>query len=196
MLTLLQWPTINGEKPHTLPYEEKEWCQPIVTMHHVGAEEVSDLYAFEQERNFSNPMRIKDLYHRFVKDNLMAKREDWDNLSGNVHYLNSSSFDYSADELAKAKTEDLSALELLAHQSFDDCRRACNSLQECFQFRFWHGICAISHSIKHGHPTKQEPEAHWRSLSGWNVKRINEWAEAHNDCEDVNFPIQDGWMEP
>ncbi|KAM4059198.1 glycosyltransferase family 31 protein [Hirsutella rhossiliensis] len=188
------WPTINGEKPHTLPYAKKEWCQPIVTMHHAGAEEVSELYAFEKERDFSYPMRIKDLYHRFVKDQLMARRDDWDNLSDNVFYLNSSAYEYLDWEKKKAKTENLSALEMLAHESFDDCRRACHSLPECLQFRFYHGICAISHTIKHGHPTKQEPYQHWRFMSGWNVKRIEEWVEEHDDCGEVEFPIEDSWL--
>lgn len=64
----MQWPTINGEKPHSLPYARNQWCQPLVTMHHASAEEVSEIYAFEKERNFSHPMRIKDMYHRFIKD--------------------------------------------------------------------------------------------------------------------------------
>ncbi|KND94347.1 hypothetical protein TOPH_01254 [Tolypocladium ophioglossoides CBS 100239] len=141
------WPTINGEKPHTLPYAADEWCQPIVTMHHASAQEVSEIYAFEQERNFSYPMRIKDLYHRFVEDRLRAARDDWDNLSDDVFYLNSSASDYDDWELKRAKKENLSALEMAAHQSFDDCRRACQSLDECFQYRFHNGICAISYTI-------------------------------------------------
>ncbi|PHH85560.1 hypothetical protein CDD83_244 [Cordyceps sp. RAO-2017] len=188
------WPTINGEKPHTLPYADNAWCQPIVTMHHVGAEEVSDLYAFERERNFSQPMRIRDVYHRFVKDQLTATRDDWDNLSDNVFFLNASAYQYADWELQRAKKEDLSALELVAHQSFDDCRRACQSMEKCLQFRFYHGICAISDSIKHGHPTKKEEDQHWQYQSGWNLRRIEEWVAAHDDCGAVQFPIRDGWL--
>ncbi|CAJ2512082.1 Uu.00g077070.m01.CDS01 [Anthostomella pinea] len=35
------WPTINGEKPHTIPFRSQQWCQPIVTMHHMDPEEMS-----------------------------------------------------------------------------------------------------------------------------------------------------------
>ncbi|POR31724.1 Uncharacterized protein TPAR_08046, partial [Tolypocladium paradoxum] len=188
------WPTINGEKPHTLPYAADEWCHPIVTMHHASAQEVSEIYAFEQERNFSYPMRIKDLYHRFVEDRLRATRDDWDNLSDNVFYLNSSASNYADWELKRAKQENLSALEMAAHQSFDDCRRACQSLDKCFQYRFRNGICAISHTIKHGNPTKKEKEERWAYRSGWNVKRIQEWVKAHDSCGDVEFPIKTGWL--
>lgn len=189
-----QWPTINGEKPHTLPYSDKEWCQPIATMHHAAAEEVSGLHAFERGRNFSSPLRIKDLFHRFVRPHLMARRDDWDNLSDHVFYLNKSAYHYSDYERGKAKEGDLSALELLAHQSFDDCRRACYSLDDCLQFRFYHGICSTSHSIKHGHPTKEEPDRHWQYLSGWNMKRINDWVAAREDCGAVEFPFKDAWL--
>ena len=44
------WPHINGEKPSTLPYGENHWCQPVITMHHLTAQEVSAVWNFEQER--------------------------------------------------------------------------------------------------------------------------------------------------
>lgn len=139
-------------------------------------------------------MRIKDLYHRFVEDRLRATRDDWDNLSDNVFYLNSSASNYADWELSRAKQQDLSALEMAAHNSFEDCRRACHSLDECFQYRFRNGICAISHTIKHGNPTKKEKEERWAYKSGWNVKRIREWVKAHDNCGDVEFPIKKGWL--
>ncbi|KAJ6441810.1 glycosyltransferase family 31 protein [Purpureocillium lavendulum] len=186
----LQWPTINGEKPHTLPYAENEWCQPIVTMHHAGAQEVSDIYAFEKGRNFSDPLRIKDLYHEFVEDQLVVSRNDWNNLSDDVFYLNRSASSYSDWELGRAKKGDLSALEAAAHRSFDDCRKACDGDQTCLQYRFWNGICSFSKTIKHGSPTKLESEAWWRYKSGWNIKRIKEWVAAHDTCGSVDFPIK------
>ena len=44
------WPMINGEKPTTLPYGQKHWCEPILTMHHMNAEEISTMWQFEQTR--------------------------------------------------------------------------------------------------------------------------------------------------
>ena len=44
------WPMINGEKPSTLPFAENHWCQPVLTMHHLTAQEVSQVWNFEQER--------------------------------------------------------------------------------------------------------------------------------------------------
>ena len=44
------WPMLNGEKPLTLPFGENQWCQPFITMHHMTAQEVSQVWTFQQKR--------------------------------------------------------------------------------------------------------------------------------------------------
>jgi hypothetical protein len=44
------WPTINGEPPSTIPFDNDHWCQPVVTMHHVSPVEAQQLGNFEQQR--------------------------------------------------------------------------------------------------------------------------------------------------
>ncbi|EFZ01365.2 glycosyltransferase family 31 protein [Metarhizium robertsii ARSEF 23] len=187
------WPVINGEKPHTIPYAEDEWCQPIVTMHHVVAEDISDLYAFEKERKFKKMLRIKDLYHKFMSPELVEARPDWDNLSEDVYYLNSTRAEYDEWDLAKAKTENLSDAEADAYKSFDDCKKACLSMTNCFQFRYQNSICGISHKIKHGKPAKKGNDDSKRYMSGWNVENIKKWVEEQGDCDKHNFkwPVSD-----
>lgn len=188
-----QWPVINGEKPHTIPYAEDEWCQPIVTMHHVVAEDISDLYAFEKERKFKKMLRIKDLYHKFMSPELVEARPDWDNLSEDVNYLNSTRAEYDEWDLAKAKTDNLSDAEADAYKSFDDCKKACLSMANCFQFRYQNSICGISHKIKHGKPAKKGNDDSKRYMSGWNVENIKKWVEEQGDCDKHNFewPVSD-----
>jgi hypothetical protein len=45
------WPTVNGEKPSTLPFGPTHWCQPVVTMHHADSYEMNQLANFELTRN-------------------------------------------------------------------------------------------------------------------------------------------------
>jgi hypothetical protein len=45
------WPTVNGEKPTTLPFGPTHWCQPVVTMHHADPHEMNQLVNFELSRN-------------------------------------------------------------------------------------------------------------------------------------------------
>jgi hypothetical protein len=44
------WPTINGEKPITLPFGPTHWCQPLVTMHHAQPNEMNQIQHFEASR--------------------------------------------------------------------------------------------------------------------------------------------------
>lgn len=44
------WPSINGESPSTIPFNDKHWCQPVVTLHHMSSEEVQTFYQFEARR--------------------------------------------------------------------------------------------------------------------------------------------------
>lgn len=54
------WPILQGETPATIPFGggpdngARHWCQPVVTMHHISATEVSELWRYELER--SDPM--------------------------------------------------------------------------------------------------------------------------------------------
>jgi hypothetical protein len=45
------WPTVNGEKPSTLPFGPTHWCQPVVTMHHADPHEMNQIVNFELSRN-------------------------------------------------------------------------------------------------------------------------------------------------
>ncbi|KAL7934835.1 glycosyltransferase family 31 protein [Trichoderma chlorosporum] len=184
------WPTINGEKPFTIPYSEAEWCQPIATMHHVGSEELSNLYAFERERNFTFPMRIKDLYHRFVAPQLAPVRPDWDNMSDDVLYLNTSSTMCDDDQLSKAKTKHLSHLEAMAHLSFDNCRAACHADKKCLQYRFHQGICGFRRSIILGSPKPKDDDELNMWMSGWDIDKIQAWVRKHKSCSrKIDWPL-------
>ena len=191
-LTFWQWPTINGEKPSTLEFREEQWCQPIATMHHIGSEEVSDFDAFEQARNFSAPMRVRDIYHQFLEPHLTEVRVDWDNGSQDETFLDPESGKHSEEEIEAAKKDDLTPLEKKAHLSFRDCREACVASNDCFQFRFHNSICGIHRSIKHGEPTKREWNEEERSMSGWDVAKIKAWVKSHDKCGAIQWPDLSG----
>lgn len=183
-----QYPAINGDKPHTIPYSEDLWCHPIATMHHVSPQDVNDLATFERERGFSGPLRIKDIYKRFIQPHMVPHRDDWDNLSDDELYLNSSSRKYDKGELDRAKTKDLTPLEESAHESFEACQKACESLDRCFQYRFHNGICFIGKKIRHGEPKKPTKIVDKQYKSGWNMDKITQWVEAHEHCDGVKWP--------
>lgn len=178
----------------TISYDKDIWCQPLVSLHHVGAEEINDLHTLERDREFAGTLRIKDLYHRFIEPYIAASRADWDNWSDDVLYLNRSSQTYKHEkwELEKAKKDNLSESELQAHESFDHCRTACLSLDDCLQFRFYKGVCSVGHALRHGSAKKRDNENSEQMMSGWNVPRVQQWIENQGDCgEPLKWPVED-----
>ncbi|CRK13882.1 hypothetical protein BN1723_010153 [Verticillium longisporum] len=191
------WPTINGEKPFTLPFGPNQWCHPIVTMHHMNSEEISTFWEYESRRYAAQDMpstppalRIKDIYHEFVKPRLHDSIDDWHNLSSDRFYFveTPGGRQFGDHEKGRVKTEKLTELEKRAHLSFDDCRAACEEITGCFQFHFDDGLCAVSWSFKMGHPIKKKDEDRKRMRSGWNMNRINAFIEQAGDCGNVKWP--------
>ncbi|KAI1085139.1 glycosyltransferase family 31 protein [Whalleya microplaca] len=125
------WPMINGEKPSTLPYGPGHWCEPILTMHHMNAEEISTVWQFEQTRKTDNVLLIKDLYDGLIRPKMQVSRENWDNLSDDVCYLNP---DPGAQQRAdtqsrerQKKESDLNSVEKEAWRSWEHCAKVCAS---------------------------------------------------------------------
>ncbi|KAL2755361.1 glycosyltransferase family 31 protein [Sodiomyces alcalophilus JCM 7366] len=207
----LQWPTINGEKPFTLPFQAKHWCQPIVTMHHMNSEEISSFWEYEWQR-FANPalspsspdhppppLRIRDIFHDFVKPRLTAIRRDWDNLSDDRFYLDQAAPPgapghgraFEDWEVDRAKKKHLSPREKVAHASWQKCRDACDEEPKCFQYRWQNGLCGLSWSFKLGAPAAKGEEEAAAFTSGWNMRRIKRFLEEMDGCDEVSWPKVD-----
>ncbi|KAK4185432.1 hypothetical protein QBC35DRAFT_439459 [Podospora australis] len=198
------WPTINGEKPTTLPYGPSHWCHPIVTMHHMNSEEIERFWNFERERarrkaqspaDTQRPLLIRDIYYEYVAPKLNETRKDWDNLSENQFYL-SDDVEYDDWMSGRIKPKDqYNEEEKNAHLSFEDCGRACKSLgpDECFQWRYKDGTCGFSNSFLLGHPVEKETEEKDRWISGWDMEKIDAWVERHATCDDIRWPKVKGW---
>ncbi|RYP64962.1 hypothetical protein DL771_008531 [Monosporascus sp. 5C6A] len=125
------WPLFNGEKPSTLPYGPGHWCEPILTMHHMNAEEISNVWQFEQTRKTDRPVMIRDLYHAFMAPKMQIQRSDWDNLSDDVCYVNP---DPEAQQRAEGferdrqkKESEMSDVEKEAWKSWENCAKVCES---------------------------------------------------------------------
>lgn len=203
------FPTINGRKPFTLPFGPRQWCQPIATLHKLNSEEVASIWDFEQRRlaNHSGPVStlppllIKDLYYEYFQPKLVQKLEDWDNMYddylNNVwYYLDKDDKNHDWENFHDQKyiwhmkdKNQLNDLEKKAHKSFDDCRKACESLDECLQFRWQDDACAMSKNFRLGNPMRKEDEPSKRWMSGWDVEKINKWIDAQDECV-PSFPEQ------
>lgn len=195
----MQWPTINGEKPATLPFGPSHWCHPIVTMHHMNAEEINTFWDFEKRRTRelaasgeSRPLVLKDIYDEFLAPHLNETREDWDNMADNRYYLDQESGHKWEDWRLKRmkKAEDYNEHEKKAHESFEACAAACKSLgpDECFRYKYEKGSCSISNAFIMGKPVKRESDKDKRVMSGWDVDKINKWIKKQGTCSNIRWP--------
>ncbi|KOS20337.1 hypothetical protein ESCO_006230 [Escovopsis weberi] len=124
-------PMFNGEKPNTLPFGPGQWCEPILTMHHVNSEEVSALWQYEQTRINKDFIQIKDIYEAFFAPRLVQYRTEWDNLSEDTCYIApDEEAQKKADQSSKKKQleeKKKSFVEKNAHSSAAACAKVCES---------------------------------------------------------------------
>ncbi|KAI2601780.1 glycosyltransferase family 31 protein [Hypoxylon sp. NC1633] len=178
------WPTINGEKPYTISYGPREWCQAL--------EFEKRFYESRKEKHLA--MRFQDIYKEFVASKLLARRYDWDNVSEDVLYLDPDNANHHYEQWQKNRAKKLNKqlqvafVEMNAHKSFEDCRTLCYATENCFQFSYNNGICAYHKSFRLGKPTKisDKEEENW--ISGWNVEKIMTWIKEQGECKDVLWP--------
>lgn len=152
------------------------------------------MHALERDRKFAQPLRIKDVYERFMALYLTDTRPDWDNWSDDVLYLNHSAGPYEEWQLNRAKNDGdfLSDAERKAHQSFANCKMACRALHDCLQFTYYKGVCSISHALKHGDVRNRVSEDSEQFMSGWNIPRISQWVKEQGDCKGpIEWPVKD-----
>lgn len=209
-----QWPTINGEKPSTLPFGPTHWCHPIVTMHHLNSEEISPFWEFERKHWTSHAaaaaaaaatatagvktpaaptITIKDIYHEFLAPRLKAVREDWDNDASDAFFLDPDPLGAHAFDWKQlggsVPHESKSELQRAAHGSFGACAAACEELPDCFRFRWGDGSCGIGRAFLLGAPAPRGGDADRRTVSGWKVERIRAWIGEQPDCTRPVWPI-------
>ncbi|KAN0079523.1 hypothetical protein V8E54_004737 [Elaphomyces granulatus] len=82
------WPMLQGGMPWDFDcfgdaFRKKTWCYPAISFHHANATEVEQMWQFNQEW-FRNENRLhlhSDVFRDFILLQIMASRDDWDNMS-------------------------------------------------------------------------------------------------------------------
>ncbi|KAI8937951.1 hypothetical protein NX059_005633 [Plenodomus lindquistii] len=157
------WPMFNGEKPTTMHYNEEQWCEAIITMHHLGEDDFTQLTQWERTRpRPSRPLIFEELF-TMIEPHLQEKADDWSNMSEDVTYKKSKS----------------------AAKSFDKCSRACHSDGKCLQFEHSTTECRLGYSIRLGHKHPADGDRKW--TSGWMLGRIDAFKQARSPCQGAHF---------
>ncbi|KAL2170668.1 hypothetical protein VTG60DRAFT_4510 [Thermothelomyces hinnuleus] len=184
-------------------------------MHHMSADEINAFWHFErrhcqhqqqqQQQGAWRPLLLGEIYHEFVAPYLHlgreATREDWDNLAADRFYLDPDrarhgaqhhdSYHYPAWQLNRTRLlAEQTEPERAAHRSPADCAAACRALPagECFRYKYADSACSVAASFALGRPVARPAEAAKRTVSGWEVDRIRDWARRQGGCAAVEWP--------
>jgi hypothetical protein len=158
------WPMFNGEKPSTIRFGPEQWCEAIITLHHLGDKDFDDLKQWEllHRQDPAEPLTLQELFTQHIRPQLRDRREDWTNMSEDVAYQG-----------------------LPAGISFEACQTACERDSACLQFEHVGDTCSISYSIRLGH--EDVGTSTRRSTSGWMLDRIQAFEAKHSPCDGAHM---------
>ncbi|KAF9698869.1 hypothetical protein EKO04_003308 [Ascochyta lentis] len=156
------WPMFNGDKPPTIRFGPEQWCDAIMTMHHLHEEDFTGLSQWEQARRHpERPLMFEELF-TLVEPRLQGKAEDWTNVSDDVIHKKG-----------------------MPIKSFDNCERACLKDSKCMQYEHTGTECRLSHSIRLGE--QRLPREDEKYTSGWMLGRIKDFKKANSPCQGAHF---------
>ncbi|KAK3290804.1 uncharacterized protein B0H64DRAFT_410683 [Chaetomium fimeti] len=183
------FPLFNTYPAHSLPYTERLWCQPFVTMHKLKPADLVRLWRWESSRRkLGSPLLYSDTYE-FFPVATPEVRHNWDNTNW--------------DRLAPGRD--------VHTDTFEACKKACEASPSCLQYH-WQGEetrkCVLQRFINFG--VAKDPETIKRKVpipgppgrkeggragkkeqqfrivqekltytSGWIKSRIDDWVKSH-----------------
>ncbi|KAL5330310.1 hypothetical protein ACEPPN_003836 [Leptodophora sp. 'Broadleaf-Isolate-01'] len=131
------WLMFNGEIPSSTTYGGEIWCEPVVSLHHIGEKNLAALWTWvegwKKRTKSVAPLLFKDLFDYIAAD-ISATRNDWDNTEEG-HRIYPPSLSQSASSSTPHKI----------FTSFEQCRAACEADVLCFQFVFQGTSCALAY---------------------------------------------------
>ncbi|KAF2264436.1 hypothetical protein CC78DRAFT_463759 [Lojkania enalia] len=157
------WPMFNGEKPSTLRFGHEQWCEAIVTLHHLQEDDFGAMRRWEASRHYpTRALTFKELFEH-VEPLLADQVDDWSNMSDDVIFNN-------GDTAAK---------------SFDACFDACLRDSRCVQCEHFGDTCRLSRVVRLGHKQLRDGNKRW--TSGWVKDRIDGWRAAQPSCNGAHI---------
>ena len=157
------WPMFNGEKPATVTFNKQHWCEAIVTMHHLGDDDMSKLTKWEAARSHRNrPLTFEELF-AMIEPYLAEEVADWTNMSEDVTHQKGTP----------------------PAETFKACHAACVSDVRCMQFDHSGSECRLGYSIRLGHYELPQGDRKW--TSGWMMARIEAFKAARSPCQGAHL---------
>jgi hypothetical protein len=156
------WPMFNGDKPPTMKFGPEQWCEAVMTMHHLQEDDYTGLSQWEQARRHPERALMFEELFNLIEPRLQGKADDWTNMSEDVVHTKGKSV-----------------------KSFNACERACMKDPKCLQYEHTGTQCRLSRSIRLGE--QRLPREDEKYVSGWMMSRIKDFKKAHSPCQGARF---------
>ncbi|EFQ98313.1 hypothetical protein MGYG_01346 [Nannizzia gypsea CBS 118893] len=159
---LWSWPMLQGSTPWNFDpfsssYNKLPWCYPPIAYHHMGSEDIRELWEFEErwfkENGNSALLRHRDVFQKLTQPRFNTTGEDWDN--------------DSLDIAAGVETA-------------TECERHCAKDLECLQYSFGGKVCRTSKVVQWG---SRKPGM----VSGWMSDKIDKAAAKLGACKQTDW---------
>ncbi|KAK9234746.1 hypothetical protein V1525DRAFT_412093 [Lipomyces kononenkoae] len=166
---------LQAEPPITVRFSKLNWCEEIVTFHHLTAHDIEKIYEFEQKFPRDQPILFKDVYHEFVMPYLRGDRQNnWDNVA-DIR-------EYSKDNEKQKDSQNT------AYESYESCSNACDKWEDCMMFRYRPGYCGLSDEIRLG---KKHEDGDNSFSSFWRLDRIRN-VRTSSGCDPIDALPEEG----
>jgi hypothetical protein len=184
------WPMFNGELPATVSFGRDLWCEPVISLHHIGGEDMQSLWQWiENWKVRTRSMVIITIFDNPYPCSFRKRRLRKHSANKKQHpLLFKDLFHYVAPQITSIledwdNTDDSRKIypaNKASHTTFEHCKVACVADKFCFQFVYDGTTCALSHHIRLGRQRSPEENGTQRYISGWNMERIQDWTMKTN----------------
>lgn len=174
------WPESNPHPLKGIPFHDRYWCQPVLSLHKSSEEDLDLLWRWQWERHTAfRPIIYRDIAQEYL-DFTVKRRNDWDNGDWDA-YRPAEDDPWKPDE------------------SIESCNTACLKAEGCFQWTYHLRKCWFVRSFREGRAKEPHLEEgnnpeDWtkedqRYMSGWDTEKIRKWMEKR-PCKEVQ------WVRP
>ena len=201
------WPLLQGQTPSTTEYSRQQWCHPAVSYHHMGKDNIKQLWDLEQ-RWIDDKPDGETILHRDVFNSVVSTfisrnptASNWDNLSEDKILLPPEHPSNAKGQARESPTptitlpttpkQTLAVKAHHAHTSADACAEYCDVESQCLQWSYrGDGTCAIHYSVRLGAEQKEVIEERDFAGEGHDIIEVGRRKRKRKKSE----MITSGWM--
>jgi hypothetical protein len=186
----------QGEPIHNVAFNDRNWCQEIITLHSQSARDFELMWEYLKIKG-NDIILHRDLYLDFIKPYLPSEpKPKWDNQAKEIEYswLIDNGNDFKKlnnnNNIHANKNKKISSIEYedKPYASLENCINKCKAIENCLMIRYdpYKLYCGISSSLTLGRPIMHYKDDNaFHSMRSYLNKPLNR-VENDHEADDVH----------